>query len=158
MKQRRRHLLICRGASDGLIRAAYDGGRWIVDVDRPTRLETVLLSTLPALLPQLASADFTLSPCRGFAGFDCPPDEIALPDVPVMLACPIGNEPHGQWQWLIYHSASQPPFVSGQRFAEATLQDEVANKLKLNDARASWAADKEIWVRHDLSHAELIPA
>ena len=116
----RRHLLICRGSAGSYIRAAYDGKRWLVDVDRPQRLDTTLLNLRPAL-PQIASgSDFTISPFRTFADFDMPPDEFPLPDgKPVALACPTSKGPGAMWQWLQYYSPHEKPLISGLRFGEA---------------------------------------
>jgi hypothetical protein len=118
---------------------------------------SALLATIPALLRQLTTHDFTMSPFREFSAFDRSPDEFALPaGKPVVLGCPDNENAREHWGWLSYYCEGEPPMPVGERFAEALLQDAVERQLKLNDATTKWAADREIWVRHDLTQADLI--
>ena len=76
----------------------------------------------------------------------------------VALACRLSREPYESnfWQFLQYFSADELPLPSGRRFNESELVDAVSEALRLNDARETWAGDREVWVRHDLNQAELM--
>jgi hypothetical protein len=113
---------------------------------------------MPDLLNQLKRCDFTVSPFRTFADFDGDPEEFCLPPggQPAMIGCPLDRGANSLWRWLSFFNPDLPPSITGETFARAHLEDEVARLLRVYDATQAWTADREIWVRHGVSIAELL--
>ena len=156
----RRHILICRSAAgaDLFQVAAFDGARWHNE-SQPRQLASIL-DHLPQLLVQIETQDFTISPFRGFDEFDRAPCDFSLPEGrPVLLACPTeaGGNCWNHWGWLAWHDASQPPAIVSEPFILAGLQGAIAQQLRLHRPDSPWNADRELWVRHDLTRADLLP-
>jgi hypothetical protein len=117
---------------------------------------SVSTSFLPPLLIQAGDHDLTVSPGRIFEELQGDPADFSIPagGLPVQIACPAGAGA-GYYAWSTFYDPSRPPLVSPTRWHPDTLQDEM-ERIFLFKQYGQWSEDREIWVRHDLTQAELL--
>jgi hypothetical protein len=156
----RRHILVYPAGGNGnnWSSAVWDGSAWSEASIEP-HAQRPFHAVLPPMLELaiMQGHDLTVSPRRSFkdlGGGD--PADIGIPlDVPVMIACPVdGSVPH--FTWTTFFDPEKPPLKGATRFVKEKLADEFEAVFGFN-AHREWNRDREIWLRHDWSLAELLP-
>jgi hypothetical protein len=154
----RRHIIVYPASGNNWSSAVWDGTAW-----SPASIEPHAQRPLHAVLPPLLDLaimqghDLTVSPRRAFkdlCGGD--PADIGIPlNVPVMIACPVGaSVPH--FTWTTFFDPEKPPLMGATRFVKEKLGDEFEVVFGFRAAR-EWSKDREVWLRHGWSIADLLP-